>query len=56
MLSSTPVGWSGRVQNRLDNIRYNIDRFVQHLNDRFANPTGKQAAETNAKTANSAKK
>ena len=53
---SAPVGWSGRVQNRLDNIRYNIDRFVQHLNDRFANPTGKQAAETNAKTANLAKK
>jgi hypothetical protein len=44
------------VQNRLDNIRYNIDRFVQHLNDRFANPTGKQAAETNAQPVIPAKK
>ena len=36
-----PVGWSRRVQHKLDGIRDSIDNFVQKLNDRFASPSGK---------------
>ena len=39
----TPAGWGGRTRKRLDSIRHTTDRFVQHLNDRFTNPSGAKA-------------
>ena len=39
---SKPVGWSGKIQKRMDGIRSDIDQFVQTLNDRYTSPAGKE--------------
>lgn len=40
-LVKQPVGWSQRVQRRLHNTLNNINGYVQRLNNRFTNPSGK---------------
>lgn len=38
IFQSSPAGWGRSSRRRLDAIRHSIDRFVQHLNDRFTGP------------------
>ncbi len=40
IFKSTPVGWGTKTRQELDNIRSNIDYFVQKLNDRYTSPSG----------------
>jgi GTPase SAR1 family protein len=40
-----PVGWGSGSQRRLDGVRRAADQFVQRLNDRFTDPSGKRAAD-----------
>lgn len=42
IFQTSPAGWNRRTRRRLDSIRDATDRFVQHLNDRFTSPSGKQ--------------
>lgn len=51
IFQATPSGWTRRTRQRLDGIRHATDRFVQHLNDRFTNPSGSQGKEETAKPA-----
>ncbi|EDN68023.1 conserved hypothetical protein [Beggiatoa sp. PS] len=39
---SEPIGWSNKTQQRLHNILTNVNNYVQRLNDRFTNPSGKK--------------
>ncbi|WP_303902651.1 dynamin family protein [Thiohalomonas denitrificans] len=39
--SQTPIGWGRRARKRIARVVADTDRFVQSLNDRFADPTGK---------------
>jgi hypothetical protein len=39
-----PSGWGKRVKRRLDKVIGDTDRFVQMLNDRYANPSGVKTA------------
>jgi hypothetical protein len=47
LFNPTPAGWGQRARKRLHKVTGDTDRFVQQLNDRFANPSGssKPAAE-----------
>ncbi|MBF0132035.1 MAG: dynamin family protein [Magnetococcales bacterium] len=36
-----PSGWGGSVKRRLQKVLKETDRYVQNLNDQFANPSGK---------------
>ena len=40
IFKKNPVGWSNRVQVKMDGIRSDIDEFVQTLNDRYTSPAG----------------
>ncbi len=39
-----PCGWGKRVKRRLDKVIGETDRFVQILNDKYANPSGAKTA------------
>lgn len=41
----TPAGWGKRTRSKVDAIREATDHFVQRLNDRFTNPSGKRGAD-----------
>ncbi len=41
-LVGEPVGWSRRMQQRLHGILSNVNTYIQRLNDRFTNPSGKE--------------
>lgn len=43
IFQKNPAGWGKRTRARLDAVRHATDRFVQHLNDRFTNPSGERA-------------
>jgi len=36
-----PVGWGKRAQQRLRGVLMEANRYVQDLNDKFTNPSGK---------------
>ncbi len=40
IFSGKPSGWSRKARKRLDALRDDTDRFVQKLNDKFAQPSG----------------
>ncbi len=40
LFSQTPTGWGRRARKRIARVVADTDRFVQSLNDRFADPTG----------------
>jgi len=40
-LINEPVGWGSRMHKRIGNILGNVNSYVQKLNDRFTNPSGK---------------
>lgn len=41
ILITTPSGWGGAVKRRLQKVLKETDRYVQNLNDQFANPSGR---------------
>ncbi len=41
---SQPVGWSQKIQRRIGDVLNSVNGYVQQLNDRFTNPSGKQSA------------
>ncbi|MBF0146063.1 MAG: dynamin family protein [Magnetococcales bacterium] len=41
ILLTHPSGWGGSVKRRLQKVLKETDRYVQNLNDQFANPSGK---------------
>ncbi|MEK8019015.1 MAG: dynamin family protein [Candidatus Parabeggiatoa sp.] len=45
-LIDQPVGWSNRTQQRLSNVLGSVNNYVQKLNDRFTNPSGKKIEPT----------
>lgn len=51
LFNPTPAGWGPRARKRLHKVTGDTDRFVQQLNDRFANPSGRQRADLEAGTA-----
>jgi hypothetical protein len=56
LFCKVPAGWSKRNRSRLVEVVTDTDRYVQKLNDNFANPSGKagDAAATAAKVTPSA--
>ncbi len=40
LASSQPRGWTRRTRRQIDAVLADADRFVQALNDRYANPSG----------------
>jgi hypothetical protein len=42
------VGWSRRSRRRIQQVLEDADRYVQELNDRFANPSGNPPLDLNA--------
>ncbi len=40
IFQKTPAGWGRSTRKRLDAIRDATDHLVQHLNNRFSNPSG----------------
>jgi GTPase SAR1 family protein len=50
IFQTKPAGWGNLNRRRLDNIRHSVDRLVQRLNDRFTNPSGREAASAPAKS------
>jgi GTPase SAR1 family protein len=45
LTSSRPKGWNQATRKRIAHILSNANQYVQHLNDRFTNPSGKKATE-----------
>ena len=45
IFSATPAGWSNRTRNNLAKLISQADRYIQELNDRFANPSGASEPE-----------
>jgi hypothetical protein len=45
IFSFTPGGWNYINRNRINKIREEADTFVQNLNDRYTNPSGKNMIE-----------
>lgn len=45
----SPAGWGKKSRKQLETVRHATDRFVQYLNDRFANPSGDQPAKADSK-------
>jgi hypothetical protein len=41
VLHKRPVGWGKRAQRRLKEVLIEANRYVQDLNDKFTNPSGK---------------
>jgi hypothetical protein len=41
VLHTRPVGWGRRAQRRLKEVLIEANRYVQDLNDKFTNPSGK---------------
>jgi hypothetical protein len=41
VLHTRPVGWGKRVRRRLKEVLIEANRYVQDLNDKFTNPSGK---------------
>ena len=41
VLRKRPVGWGKRAQQRLKDVLIDANRYVQDLNDKFTNPSGK---------------
>jgi hypothetical protein len=41
MLFSNPAGWSVHTKRILDSVRGETNDYIQALNDRFTNPSGK---------------
>jgi len=44
IFAKNPLGWSGRTARKLERLVGVADIYVQKLNDRYANPSGKGAA------------
>ncbi len=42
LFSQSPAGWGRRARRKLDRILGESDRFVQRLNDTYANPSGRR--------------
>ena len=47
IFSSKPTGWSMKIRTKLDNIRSDIDQYVQTLNDQYTSPAGKTDVASN---------
>lgn len=45
-LSTNPSGWGDHARHRLSSVRAKCGEYVQRLNDRFTNPSGKKVAST----------
>jgi hypothetical protein len=45
IFSFTPRGWNFINRNRINKIREEADAYVQNLNDRYTNPSGKTMIE-----------
>ena len=41
LFSTKPTGWNMKIRTKLDNIRSDIDQYVQTLNDQYTSPSGK---------------
>jgi GTPase Era involved in 16S rRNA processing len=50
--ASQPVGWGKRMQRRIGEILGSVNRYVQELNDRFTNPSGKSGESASAEDTN----
>ncbi len=46
IFEANPAGWTKRTRRQLMTLVAEADRFVQSLNDRFADPSGRRAEET----------
>ena len=44
-LIDQPVGWGNRMHRRIGDILGSVNSYVQNLNDRFTNPSGKKSDE-----------
>lgn len=44
IFASRPKGWSRRNQRSVSNVLEETDQFIQQLNDRFTNPSGRTAS------------
>ncbi|MBK1708541.1 MULTISPECIES: dynamin family protein [Marichromatium] len=40
VLSGSPIGWSRRSRNTIDEVLQNCENYIQTLNERFTNPRG----------------
>ena len=49
VFNSKPLGWGGRAQRQVAKIVADADRYVQKLNDGFADPSGKPVSLPDAK-------
>ena len=45
IMTPSPAGWGRAARRRIEQVATDGDRFVQHLNDRFADPSGGASAE-----------
>ncbi|MCG6966075.1 MAG: dynamin family protein [Chromatiaceae bacterium] len=45
IFSRSPAGWGRRSRRRIQQVLEDTDRYVQELNDRFANPSGNPPLE-----------
>ncbi|MDH5784390.1 MAG: dynamin family protein [Chromatiales bacterium] len=48
LFNNTPAGWGRRSRRQLANVVADTDRFVQRLNDTFADPSGGKSDEPRA--------
>ena len=46
VMTPSPAGWGRGARRRIGQVAADADRFVQHLNDRFADPSGEAEGET----------
>lgn len=51
LFNISPAGWGGRSRRQLARVIGSTDKFVQRLNDSFANPSGENVATATATTA-----
>ncbi|MBF0108109.1 MAG: dynamin family protein [Magnetococcales bacterium] len=42
LFSTRPAGWGGNIKRKLQDVLKETDRYVQNLNDRFADPSGRK--------------
>ena len=46
IISASPAGWGRGARRRIEKVAADADRFVQHLNNRFTDPTGETVMVT----------
>ena len=45
IMTRSPAGWGRAARRRIERVNADADRFVQHLNDRFTDPSGGAGAD-----------